>query len=607
MKSPPKPPRALSHAGVFIHGDLIAGKYRVDRLLAEGGMGQVFVAVQEPIGRKIALKILRRSLAVDPESVHRFFREAVTVSQLHHPNTITILDYGEHDDGTLYIAMEYLTGQDLGAILAEQGHLSVERVVSIALQIAGALQEAHHKNVLHRDLKPANIFITQIEGQGEVVKVIDFGIAKLLDAPEEDRVTQIGFVCGTAEYMAPELSSGEALDGRTDLYALGVMMWELIEGRLPFMGNNAITTALMHQVEPIPPMSERAPASIRALVMETMAKDPDERPANAAQFAEALRRAAEEAGLGPAAERPSAPLPSEAIEARRAVHRSAPSTPEVPLSSNAGWAALRPSPEAPRDPAPREDAAPQVAAPATDAAGRGGALRLGLALALVAMIALVLFGLMGGGEAPTPAARPLEARSAPPSLDITVDQPAVEVFRGSERLGVAPLTIDGAPGQRVHLTLKKEGFEPLEVDERFPDGGSARVKLHMKERPAVLISLLSEPAGAAILRAGLSIGETPFDFSLRGDEPPFGVELQLAGHRPVSVDISPARGSQRHIIALIRATPGAGPLEAAPVEKRTGTFEGQARDPRQGPPRPMKTGESPPGRAAPASRYDTVD
>ena len=200
----------------------IAGRYRIEGKLGDGGMGEVYRAEQTTMARTIALKLLNDDLAQKPSQVERFKREAQAASQLTHPNTIVVHDFGQCDDGTLFIAMEYLDGMALATVLDEPTRLDPERLVHILAQVCDSLQEAHDQQVVHRDLKPENIFLTTRGDQNDFAKVLDFGIAKLTKAPDGqmvDRLTKAGTLCGTPHYMAPEQIRDETVDWRADIYA----------------------------------------------------------------------------------------------------------------------------------------------------------------------------------------------------------------------------------------------------------------------------------------------------------------------------------------------------------------------------------------------------
>ena len=217
-------------------GKTVAKKYRVEAMIGEGGMGKVYKATQLVLDKPVVLKVLRQALLSDERTVARFQREAKAASRLNHPNSISILDFGQAEDGAMYIAMEYVSGKDLHHILSREWPLPEGRVIKIVAQVLSALSDAHGAGVIHRDLKPENIMIEQRKNDADFVKVLDFGIAKITDSSGEDgpALTRAGFVCGTPEYMSPEQARGAQLDHRSDLYAVGVILYQLTTGLLPF-------------------------------------------------------------------------------------------------------------------------------------------------------------------------------------------------------------------------------------------------------------------------------------------------------------------------------------------------------------------------------------
>jgi eukaryotic-like serine/threonine-protein kinase len=273
-------------------GKTIAGKFRVEQLIGEGGMGRVFRATQTALDKPVCLKVLRKSLLSDERTVARFQREAKAASRLNHPNSISIIDFGACDDGALYIAMEYVAGEDLHQVLSKDGPLPEKRVIRIMSQVLAALTDAHAAGVIHRDLKPENIMVEQRRGDPDFVKVLDFGIAKIQELPGEEpsqALTRAGFVCGTPEYMSPEQARGAALDARSDLYAVGVMLYQCLTGVLPFEADSAVGFATMHlTTDPEPPRKKRADLAIsesmNSLVLKAMSKDPNDRPQTAEVF-----------------------------------------------------------------------------------------------------------------------------------------------------------------------------------------------------------------------------------------------------------------------------------------------------------------------------------
>ncbi|HVE81577.1 MAG TPA: protein kinase, partial [Myxococcales bacterium] len=283
-------PIVRASAADDIIGKLIARKFRVEALLGEGGMGKVYRARQVALDKAVVLKVLRQSLQSDERTVARFQREAKAASRLNHPNSISMLDFGQAEDGSLYIAMEFVAGKDLHDILGREWPMPEGRVVRIVAQVLSALADAHLAGVIHRDLKPENIMLEQRRGEPDFVKVLDFGIAKIQDTSEDGpALTRAGFVCGTPEYMSPEQARGAALDARSDLYAVGVILYQMTSGLLPFDADSAVGFATKHLMEAPPPPSVRQPAArispaLEALILKALSKDPAARPQTADEF-----------------------------------------------------------------------------------------------------------------------------------------------------------------------------------------------------------------------------------------------------------------------------------------------------------------------------------
>ncbi len=300
-------------------GQLVGGRFRIVAVLGEGGMGKVYVGEQQmgTTVRKVAVKTLHPHLSKDPSVLARFHRECGTVAGLEHPNTIKFYDFGATQDGTLYIAMEFVDGRSLMDAIEASGALSPERTFKIMKQVCGALDEAHRQGVIHRDLKPENIILTDRAGEVDFVKVLDFGIAARSDAADEkkeQKLTQQGMVLGTPPYMSPEQFTGKALDQRSDIYSLGVMAYEMLTGKLPFDADTPWQWATQHMTAQPTPFevaspAQSLPASARQAILRALSKDREERQSSAREFYEQLSGGG---GLTVEASALSAPLGAEA-------------------------------------------------------------------------------------------------------------------------------------------------------------------------------------------------------------------------------------------------------------------------------------------------------
>jgi serine/threonine protein kinase len=270
-------------------GQLVGGRYRIKSLVAEGGMGRVYAAEQSmgETSRKVAIKVLLAEYSGRELDMQRFMRECSTVAELEHPNTIKFYDYGETNDGDLFIAMEFLAGQSLSQAL-KGGAMAPERVDLIVGQICGSLQEAHDHGIVHRDLKPDNIILTSPGGQPDFVKVLDFGIAKRVGR-QDPKLTPLGVVLGSPPYMSPEQFTLQDIDARSDIYSLGVLAFQALTGKLPFQARDPLEWAHLHMnTEPLSFDATESgpfvPDSMRRAVLRALAKDPANRPQSAREF-----------------------------------------------------------------------------------------------------------------------------------------------------------------------------------------------------------------------------------------------------------------------------------------------------------------------------------
>ncbi len=397
-------------------GRVVGGRFRVTRVLGEGGMGVVYEGEQHmgSTVRKVAIKTLHSHLSKDPSVLARFHRECGTVAQLEHANTIKVYDFGAEADGTLYIAMEFVSGVSLEKVIETDGPLSPDRTVNIMRQVSGALDEAHALGIIHRDLKPENVVLTERLGQKDFVKVLDFGIAsrsESADAAKEQKLTQQGMVLGTPPYMSPEQFTGQALDRRSDVYSLGIMAYQMLTGRLPFSAQTPWQWATEHMTaQPFPleqiPSAAAVPAAMRAAVMRSLSKDPSKRQATAGEFFTELA-----AGAASDAAR-SRPTGTEAMPAA--------------ISGTARTEAMPASPGARVQPSPTPGAMAAPAAPPPPArqeksSNKGLVLGLGgLAVALLAAMGIIMAN-RGGDDSNIPGPSTLGAEPGPGAGSVKPD------------------------------------------------------------------------------------------------------------------------------------------------------------------------------------------
>jgi serine/threonine-protein kinase len=318
--------------GDTLLGRTIAGRFTILSRIGVGGMGTVYRAEQASMGRMVAVKILKATLNRETDTVTRFHREAKATSLLQHPNTVTVFDFGQTKDGMLYLVMELLEGELLTKVLEKKGALPLDHAVRIARQILGSLGEAHEQGIIHRDLKPDNVYVTRLTDGSEHIKVLDFGIAKVFQS--EMRIdaleTQAGIVFGTPRYMSPEQAQSKPLDGRSDLYTVGVLLYQMVTGQPPFPDEDAVVVMARHiKTRPLLPSELRADLSIPQAVDDVLArsleKDPARRPQTAQEFAAALEGCTAQIALPPS---------------QRPTYSRRPRAARAPIFAAAGAAAL---------------------------------------------------------------------------------------------------------------------------------------------------------------------------------------------------------------------------------------------------------------------------
>ena len=298
-------------------GMTLSGGYVIEACIGAGAMAKVYRAEQTNLGRTVAVKVMHAHLMHDETTGRRFINEARAASRLNHPHSLSVIDFGHVETGQPYMVMEYLRGRDLQRVVEEEGPLSFARIVDILLQLLDALSEAHEMEIIHRDLKPENIVIEPVRAGGDYVKVVDFGLAKIMNARQDMAITATGTVCGTPDFMSPEQCRGDKLDARSDLYAVGVILFVLLTGQVPFVATTPTQALLLHLTAPAPDPRKVAPGrlipeELAVIALKALEKKPEGRFSTARAFAEALDAARRELRLTAASD----PVPSRATTVR---------------------------------------------------------------------------------------------------------------------------------------------------------------------------------------------------------------------------------------------------------------------------------------------------
>ncbi len=317
------------------------GEYRITERIGVGGMGSVYKAEQPSMNRLVAIKVLHPRFANREDLVSRFRREARTMSQLSHPNTARVYKFGQLQDGAAYFVMDFMEGKNLAHVVRAEGPMAVDRAINIMIQVCGALDEAHRAGIIHRDLKPENIFLTVQAGTADFPKVLDFGLAKVSDKQMgrgSMMLTQQGMVFGTPEFMSPEQTQGEPLDRRSDVYSLGLILYELLTGKLPFDATKPVEIMRAHLQEPAIPLNQRTPGKrfaveLEAAIARALSKKREDRFDTTIDFAHALRRCLSNPLASTAARRalPSDPAPAHPGSPSGAPRRTAASGDDPPV------------------------------------------------------------------------------------------------------------------------------------------------------------------------------------------------------------------------------------------------------------------------------------
>ncbi len=544
---------------------VIDNRYKIIGKIAEGGMGEVYKAVHVELGRPLALKVMLPELSNDQEFVGRFKREAIASSRIGHPNIIDISDFGRTPDGRFYFVMEYVDGKTLIKYRRE-GPFRFERVVHVGLQTARALAAAHAVNIIHRDLKPENIMLVQRAGQPDFVKVLDFGIAKVLGAGASGAFTAIGSVVGTPQYMAPEQASAGVVDTRSDIYSLGLIFHELIRGRPTFTGDSAVELMSRQLDTPPPPLRSpwgTVPAPLERIIMQMLEKVPDQRPASMeaviAAF-EAVQSTPTPARTEPIAAPEIAAASEAPTRSKKVANAKLPApvqstnfgvltAPEVPALTRA-QPLTGPQPartvatgvlQTDRAPTPlpassgQQDSTAKLAPVSRPESQVDlAAVRPSRAPLIITLLVAIggLLGAIGWAVTREPAAPPPKPEITPPpkppepiadvkpevapraavvKISVESEQGQVEVYEDDMQIGTTPVVLSRPPGTIATFKFVVKDFLPVVRKVKFESDTTLRVTLE-KEKPAVKkpVSTGGQGGGRQAPPQGEDLKELPF-------------------------------------------------------------------------------------------------
>ena len=526
-------------------GEVFDERFTLLGKLGSGGMGTVHRALQHSTEREVAIKLLAPQLTRDATGVKRFLREARSASRLAHPNIITVFDFGQSTSGELYIVMELVGGQTLAEVMAS-GPMATDRTVAIASQIMDALQAAHDAQVVHRDLKPANVMILQGAGHlGEFVKVVDFGIAKV-HSIEASTLTHSGMICGTPAYMSPEQARGEPVDGRTDLYAAGVVLYEMLGGARPFSGVTPVELMMAHAHEQPRDLRQIAPHGLpdwlASTVMAALSKDPSRRPRSAREFKARLY----------------GPTPDEAAAEA-----------EETLDAAPGWRAPHPEVVAPvpmPTPAPHAPVSEAIEPPTRS---RAPLLVIGLAALAIAV------GLATTWKSEPPV-------TTPPAEDTSGARAELRGPSDPKPPEPKPAPPDAVPEVDAQSAAPTPS-QPAARRKRPRRAKLAEARAAQRRAPAVsaagrvastMIRVDTEPAGSVVFLDGVKQGASPVELTRPSEGESLRVSARRSGFAPSSQRVAHA-SPERILLTLVKKRPAKPqpPRPEPPVGSATGTEE----------------------------------
>lgn len=503
------PPDAALDEDTLV-GRVVEGRFHVLERLAAGGMGVVYKAEQQPLGRLVALKILELQTGLVDESFsQRFFLEASAAAKLGHPNTIVVHDYGKTSDGLYFIAMEYLDGGTLSHRLKSEGPLSPPDAIHVALQVASSLRDAHAQGLVHRDLKPGNVMFAPRGGDPLFIKVLDFGLVKMVGEGQNLNLTQSGVMMGSPRYMSPEQVKSQPVDARTDIYSFGAVFFHALTGRPPFSAGSAFEAMNHHVYTAAPSFREAWPQcpagpQLEAVTRRCLEKDPARRFQTMDEVMNALRACANEAGASASVgsylgvgSTSSADAPAPSAVTPAPVHSPAP----VARPTSQKTLMYQPTPSFP---APEPQAAAPVAAPAPASKGSGLKLALGALVLLLsgAAAGVSAWLLIPSGDdppevaepapdptpepvaeepppepSPEPSPEPAERAVEPRPLTLRTDPSGATVRRDGAELGDTPIPLVIGPGERWTVEISYEGYQTRSVTLL---GGQPELTVHLQ-------------------------------------------------------------------------------------------------------------------------------
>lgn len=545
-------------------GHVLDGKYTLLSKLGEGGMGSVYLAEQATMGREVAIKVLRREFSQNRTAIKRFLREARAASKLGHPNTITVYDFGQSNDGLLYLVMERLSGRPLADILDQDGALPPQRAAHIFGQICDSLSEAHRQGITHRDLKPENIFIEQKVGNDDFVKVLDFGIAKMQGDDATGQATATGMICGTPSYMSPEQAMGKEIDGRSDIYALGVLLYEMLTNEKPFEGDTPMEVMLKHINEPAPDIYQRTgvqvPHGVQLTIERLLSKKVSERPGDCQDAKKMVIAGLDTPLVGPILSTLDPALPkkrrNDTAERVQNLEKTGLSQ-AVPVRVSTQGRRGRPSESSFEPPVPKRSRAWIFWGAGAVAAGA---------------IAALVVALSGRETNPEARAAEMPPVTAPPTPEAPKSEQALKAEAGTRANQTAGRPELEADTRSTDTRSPEADTATPEADTRAPeaDTGPTDVTAEPAEVEAVpaqvevaqapvkariKLELQSVPPGAQVFEGEVMLGTTPIAFERDKDSGTVKLNLRLRGYKTQPVELGTV-GDVNHKVELKRIPAG---------------------------------------------------